>query len=120
MSKQTSNRKEEVLAAEQAMKHKLRPDNVFTAMRNGEEVPDIVREHKSVAKIGNLYFEYIEKTSFKEKGGKSIQLARDLHEQGLIILDEDSGLYSWIGKPLTKQEMLDRYGRDVKLKVAGE
>lgn len=94
--------------------------NPLTRMINGESVPDLPRPMKKVAKIGNLYHEYVKDTSLQRKGVKAIHVAEVLADLNLITVDHSTGLYAWKAEPISKQEFLDITNRAPKVKAAGQ
>lgn len=92
--------------------------NPLTRMRKGESVADLPRPIKKVAKIGNLYHEFVKDTSLQRKGVKGIHVAQELEVAGLITVDYSTNMYAWKGEPMSRQEFLDVYSREQKIKAA--
>lgn len=92
--------------------------NPLARMRNGESVEDLPRPIKKVAKIGNLYHEFVKDTSLQRKGVKGIHVAQELEAMGMIAVDYTTNLYAWKDKILSRQEFLDIYSRNQKVKAA--
>jgi hypothetical protein len=85
-------------------------DNVLLRLKRGESVPKIVRKNKETAKIGNLFFEYVQDTSLRDYGINSYAVADALMQEGLIDVNYETGWYTWRGTPMTKGEFLTKFG----------
>lgn len=93
-------------------------ENPLKRLLNGESVADLPRPMKKLARIGNLYHEFVKGTSLQPKGVKGEHVAEILEAEGEMTVDRASDLYAWKGEPWSKQRFLDFVNRNVKIKNA--